>query len=49
MDSLVEVVVPLVEWNGVLALVGEVEDEDLGESRLLGGTLSTVSLDLYGL
>ena len=49
MDSLGEVVVPLEGDVDGLALVGEVEDEELGESRLLGGTLSTVSLNLCGL
>ena len=46
MDSLGEVVVPLEGDIDGLALVG---DEDLGEARLLGGTLSTVSLNLFGL
>ena len=49
LDSLGEVVVPLEGDIDGLALVGEVEDEELGESRLLGGTLSTVSLNLFGL
>ena len=49
MDSLGEEVVPLEGDIDGLALVGEVEDEDLGESRLLGRTLSTVSLNLFGL
>ena len=49
MDSLGEVVVPLEGDIDGLALVGEVEDEELGESCLLGGTLSTVSLNLFGL
>ena len=49
MDSLGEVVVPLEGDIDGLALVGEVEDEDLGESWLLGGALSTVSLNLFGL
>ena len=49
MDSPGEVVVPLERDIGGLALVGEVKDEELGEPRLLGGTLSTVSLNLFGL
>ena len=48
-DSLGEVVVPLEGDIDGLALAGEVKDEELGESRLLGGTLSTVSLNLFGL
>ena len=48
-DSFGEVVVPLEGDIDGLALVGDVEDEELGESCLLGGTLSTVSLNLFGL
>ena len=48
-DSLGEEVVPLEGDIDGLALVGEVEDEDLGEPWLLGGTLSSVSLNLFGL
>ena len=32
-----------------VATLMEVEDKELGESWLLGGTLSTVSLNLFGL
>ena len=46
MDSLGEVVVPLEGDIDGLALVG---DKELGESWLLGGALSTVSLNLFGL
>ena len=49
MDSLGEVVGPLEGDVDGLALVGEVEDKELGESCLLGGALSTVSLNLFGL
>ena len=48
-DSLGEVVVPLEGDIDGLALAGEVEDKELGESWLLDGTLSTVSLNLFGL
>ena len=47
MDSLGEVVVPL--EGDIDGLVGDVEDEELGESWLLGGALSTVSLNLFDL
>ena len=49
MDSLGAVVVPLEGDIDGLALMGEVEDEELGESWLLGGALSTVSLNLFDL
>ena len=54
MDSLGEVVVPLEGDIDGLALVGEVEDKELedkelGESWILCGALSTVSLNLFGL
>ena len=49
MDSLGGVVVPLKGDIDGLALAGKVEDKELGESWLLGGTLSTVSLNLFGL
>ena len=49
MDSLGRVVVPLEGDIDGLALMGEVEDKELGEPCLLGGALSTVSLNLFGL
>ena len=54
LDSLGEVVVPLEGDIDGLALVGEVEDKELedkelGESWILCGPLSTVSLNLFGL
>ena len=49
MDSLGRVVGFLEGDVDGLALMGEVEDEELGESWLLGGALSSVSLNLFDL